>query len=198
MYEEAGINKDRILIKLASSWEGIEAAKVLESEHGIHCNLTLLFSFCQVCTKNLQTCLWFLSNLLALIPWVDATTRLGSLGGGCHVTPLQAMAFLWTTVKLLPHESDNLDERIVTISCKRVHGATQARPCETSGYSRLRCTMKVSNKTRWFCRHELLRYPAKNLSPLSLADAVDADNFGGTSHLSRMDRKTFTVHRESA
>jgi transaldolase len=35
------------LIKLASTWEGIEAARILESEHGVHCNLTLLFSFAQ-------------------------------------------------------------------------------------------------------------------------------------------------------
>lgn len=47
MYEEAGISKDRILIKLASTWEGIQAAKTLEQEYGIHCNLTLLFSFGQ-------------------------------------------------------------------------------------------------------------------------------------------------------
>ncbi|KAI5702952.1 hypothetical protein M8J75_006028 [Diaphorina citri] len=47
MYEEAGIDKERILIKLASTWEGIQAAKVLESEYGIHCNLTLLFAFAQ-------------------------------------------------------------------------------------------------------------------------------------------------------
>lgn len=47
MYEEAGIKKDRILIKLASTWEGIQAAKTLEQEYGIHCNLTLLFSFGQ-------------------------------------------------------------------------------------------------------------------------------------------------------
>jgi len=46
MYEEAGINKDRILIKMASTWEGIQAAKQLEQE-GIQCNLTLLFSFAQ-------------------------------------------------------------------------------------------------------------------------------------------------------
>jgi len=46
-YEELGIPKDRILIKLGSTWEGIQAAKVLESEFGIHCNLTLLFSFPQ-------------------------------------------------------------------------------------------------------------------------------------------------------
>jgi len=42
-YEEAGIGKERILIKLASTWEGIRAAEVLESE-GISCNLTLMFS----------------------------------------------------------------------------------------------------------------------------------------------------------
>ncbi|KAF0773603.1 putative transaldolase, partial [Aphis craccivora] len=47
MYEKAGIPKERVLIKLASTWEGIQAAKVLEQEHGIHCNLTLLFSLYQ-------------------------------------------------------------------------------------------------------------------------------------------------------
>lgn len=47
MYEKLGVSRDRILIKLASTWEGIEAARILESEHNIHCNLTLLFSFAQ-------------------------------------------------------------------------------------------------------------------------------------------------------
>lgn len=47
MYEDSGIDKERILIKLASTWEGIQAANILEKEHGIHCNLTLLFSFAQ-------------------------------------------------------------------------------------------------------------------------------------------------------
>ena len=46
MYNEAGISNDRILIKLASTWEGIKAAEKLEKE-GINCNLTLLFSFAQ-------------------------------------------------------------------------------------------------------------------------------------------------------
>lgn len=46
MYNEAGISNDRILIKLASTWEGIKAAEALEKE-GINCNLTLLFSFAQ-------------------------------------------------------------------------------------------------------------------------------------------------------
>ncbi|MBX3621852.1 MAG: transaldolase [Rhizobacter sp.] len=46
MYEAAGISRDRVLIKIAATWEGIQAARILERE-GIHCNLTLLFSFCQ-------------------------------------------------------------------------------------------------------------------------------------------------------
>ena len=45
-YEKAGVARDRILIKIASTWEGIKAAEVLEKE-GIHCNLTLLFGMHQ-------------------------------------------------------------------------------------------------------------------------------------------------------
>ena len=44
LYEQAGIGRDRILIKIASTWEGIRAAEVL-TRRGIHCNLTLLFAF---------------------------------------------------------------------------------------------------------------------------------------------------------
>ncbi|KAJ3332798.1 hypothetical protein HDU76_013044 [Blyttiomyces sp. JEL0837] len=47
LYEEAGVKKERVLIKIASTWEGIQAAKELEAQHGIHCNLTLLFGFPQ-------------------------------------------------------------------------------------------------------------------------------------------------------
>ncbi|KAJ3306614.1 sedoheptulose-7-phosphate:D-glyceraldehyde-3- phosphate transaldolase [Kappamyces sp. JEL0829] len=47
LYKEAGVSKDRVLIKLASTWEGIQAAKELEEKHNVHCNLTLLFSFAQ-------------------------------------------------------------------------------------------------------------------------------------------------------
>jgi len=46
LYESAGVRRERILIKLASTWEGIRAAERLERE-GIHCNMTLLFSFAQ-------------------------------------------------------------------------------------------------------------------------------------------------------
>ena len=46
LYEKHGVDRERILIKTASTWEGIRAAEKLERE-GIHCNLTLLFSFAQ-------------------------------------------------------------------------------------------------------------------------------------------------------
>jgi len=46
LYGKKGISRERILIKIASTWEGIRAAELLETE-GIHCNLTLLFSFAQ-------------------------------------------------------------------------------------------------------------------------------------------------------
>ena len=45
-YERAGIGRERVLIKIASTWEGIKAAEILEKD-GIRCNLTLLFSFAQ-------------------------------------------------------------------------------------------------------------------------------------------------------
>ena len=46
LYTAAGVNRERVLVKIAATWEGIQAAKVLETE-GIHCNLTLLFAFAQ-------------------------------------------------------------------------------------------------------------------------------------------------------
>ena len=46
LYEAAGIARERVLIKIASTWEGIRAAEILEKD-GIRCNLTLLFSLCQ-------------------------------------------------------------------------------------------------------------------------------------------------------
>jgi len=46
LYEAQGVGRERVLIKIASTWEGIQAAAELERD-GIHCNLTLLFAFCQ-------------------------------------------------------------------------------------------------------------------------------------------------------
>ena len=47
LYKSFGVGKERILIKIASTWEGIKAAHILQSEHGINCNLTLMFSMPQ-------------------------------------------------------------------------------------------------------------------------------------------------------
>ncbi|CCF44393.1 transaldolase [Colletotrichum higginsianum] len=47
LYKEQGISKDRVLIKIASTWEGIKAAEILQRDHGINTNLTLMFSITQ-------------------------------------------------------------------------------------------------------------------------------------------------------
>lgn len=47
MYKELGVPKERVLIKLAATWEGIKAAEILEGQYGIQCNLTLIFSVVQ-------------------------------------------------------------------------------------------------------------------------------------------------------
>ena len=47
LYKKSGIEKNRVLIKIASIWEGIQAAAILERDHGISCNLTLLFNLAQ-------------------------------------------------------------------------------------------------------------------------------------------------------
>lgn len=46
LYEQHGIERDRVLVKIATTWEGVRAAEILEAE-GIHCNMTLLFSLAQ-------------------------------------------------------------------------------------------------------------------------------------------------------
>lgn len=47
LYKDIGIDKSRVLIKLASTWEGVKAAHILQSEHSVNCNLTLMFSLPQ-------------------------------------------------------------------------------------------------------------------------------------------------------
>ncbi|MGB1140069.1 MAG: transaldolase, partial [Halioglobus sp.] len=75
MYEERGIGRDRILIKVASTWEGICAARQLEKD-GINCNLTLLFGFCQA-----QACadagVFLISPFVGrILDWYKANTEL--------------------------------------------------------------------------------------------------------------------------
>lgn len=74
LYEARGISRDRILIKIASTWEGIKAAEALEKE-GIHCNLTLLFSLPQAiaCAEaKVQLISPFVGRIL---DWYKAATK---------------------------------------------------------------------------------------------------------------------------
>lgn len=73
LYEKSGIDRKRILIKLASTWEGVCAAKVLEKE-GIHCNMTLMFSMAQaVCCAEAGATL--ISPFVGrILDWYKAST----------------------------------------------------------------------------------------------------------------------------
>ena len=78
LYEEEGVSKDRILIKLATTWEGVQAAKELETKHGIHCNMTLLFSFHQAiaCAQSNVT---LISPFVGrIMDWYKAKTGKGN------------------------------------------------------------------------------------------------------------------------
>jgi len=80
LYEKAGISRDRVLIKIASTWEGIKAAEMLEKE-GIHCNLTLLFSFAQAvaCAESgIQLISPFVGRIL---DWHKAKTPAADFAG---------------------------------------------------------------------------------------------------------------------
>lgn len=73
LYGEQGIGPERVLIKIASTWEGLEAAKVLEKE-GIHCNLTLLFSLIQAITAARNGCTLISPFVGRILDWYTAHT----------------------------------------------------------------------------------------------------------------------------
>ncbi len=80
IYNKSGITNERILIKIASTWEGIKAAEILEKE-GIHCNLTLLFGFAQAvaCAEaNVTLISPFVGRIL---DWYKAKTGKDSYSG---------------------------------------------------------------------------------------------------------------------
>jgi transaldolase len=80
LYEKAGIERERVLIKMASTWEGIKAAEILEKE-GIHCNMTLLFSLAQAiaCAEvNAQLISPFVGRIY---DWYKKSTGIDYVGG---------------------------------------------------------------------------------------------------------------------
>ena len=82
LYNEAGIGNERVLIKIASTWEGIRAGEILEHE-GIHCNLTLMFGFAQAraCAE---------AGVTLISPFVGRIMDwYKSKGGGADIPPEQ-------------------------------------------------------------------------------------------------------------
>lgn len=73
LYEGQGVKRERVLIKIASTWEGLEAAKILEKE-GIHCNLTLLFSLIQAITAAQNGCTLISPFVGRIFDWYVAHT----------------------------------------------------------------------------------------------------------------------------
>jgi transaldolase len=73
LYDNQGLDRERILIKIASTWEGLQAAKQLEKE-GIHCNLTLLFSLIQAITAAENGCTLISPFVGRILDWYKAQT----------------------------------------------------------------------------------------------------------------------------
>ncbi len=73
LYDNQGIERDRVLIKIASTWEGLQAASLLERE-GIHCNLTLLFSLIQAIQAAENGCTLISPFVGRILDWYVAQT----------------------------------------------------------------------------------------------------------------------------
>jgi len=75
LYKEQGISKDRILIKIASTWEGIKAAEILQSKHGINTNLTLMFSLVQAIAAAEAGAFLISPFVGRILDWYKASTK---------------------------------------------------------------------------------------------------------------------------
>ncbi|KAH7062237.1 transaldolase [Macrophomina phaseolina] len=75
LYKEQGISKDRILIKIASTWEGIKAAEILQSQHGINTNLTLMFSLVQAIAAAEAGAFLISPFVGRILDWYKAATK---------------------------------------------------------------------------------------------------------------------------
>ena len=102
-YEEKGISRERILIKLASTWEGVQAARVLETE-GIHCNMTLLFSLAQaIACADVEAQL--ISPFVGrIMDWYKAKT--GETYEGAADPGVQSVTEIFNYYKKFGHETE--------------------------------------------------------------------------------------------
>lgn len=75
LYKEVGVPKERVLIKVASTWEGIKAAEILQSKHGINCNLTLMFSLVQAIAAAEAGAFLISPFVGRILDWYKAATK---------------------------------------------------------------------------------------------------------------------------
>ncbi|KAK3367049.1 hypothetical protein B0T24DRAFT_634650 [Lasiosphaeria ovina] len=75
LYKAEGISKDRVLIKVASTWEGIKAAEILQRDHGINCNLTLMFSLVQAIAAAEAGAFLISPFVGRILDWYKASTK---------------------------------------------------------------------------------------------------------------------------
>jgi len=75
LYEKEGISKDRVLIKIASTWEGIKAAEILQRDHGINTNLTLMFSLVQAIAAAEAGAFLISPFVGRILDWFKAATK---------------------------------------------------------------------------------------------------------------------------
>ncbi|GAB7362876.1 hypothetical protein MBLNU230_g3178t1 [Neophaeotheca triangularis] len=75
LYKEIGIDKSRVLIKLAATWEGIQAAYVLQNKHGVNCNLTLMFSLVQAIAAAEAGAFLISPFVGRILDWYKANTK---------------------------------------------------------------------------------------------------------------------------
>ncbi|OAL43738.1 transaldolase [Pyrenochaeta sp. DS3sAY3a] len=75
LYKEVGIGKERILIKIASTWEGIKAAEILQSKYGINTNLTLMFSLVQAIAAAEAGAFLISPFVGRILDWYKASTK---------------------------------------------------------------------------------------------------------------------------
>lgn len=80
LYKSVGIRKERVLIKLASTWEGIQAARELQSKHGINCNLTLMFSLVQAIAAAEAGAFLISPFVGRILDWYASWWRLSAAG----------------------------------------------------------------------------------------------------------------------
>jgi transaldolase len=123
MYETAGVDRERVLIKVASTWEGIRAAEKLESE-GIHCNLTLLFSFAQAvaCAEAKVT---LISPFVGRIyDWYKAH------GGGAEIPPDKDPGVASVTKIYNHYKKFDYKTQVMGASFRRVEQITHLAGCD--------------------------------------------------------------------